>query len=132
MSIEVHGIDRRPQAKEGRCSMTWHPFDDGRSRGQKGSEGGAIILDDEHPGGARITLEEGSRSAPYTITCAVYGSMLHTRFFKSPEEARSELAQMKGSLEQILRQIPAEDEFDPEISAARVETLLEAFLNRFP
>ncbi len=112
--------------------MTWHPIDEGRSRGQKGSEGGAILLDDEHPGGARITLEAGSRSAPYAITCAVYGWMLHTRFFTSPEKARSELAHMKGSLQQILRQIPPGDEFDPDPREARVDTLLEAFLNRFP
>jgi hypothetical protein len=44
--------------------MSWHAFGDGTSTGTKGSEGGTVVLDEEHPDGARITLEQGGHTAP--------------------------------------------------------------------
>lgn len=60
--------------------MDWQPFEGGSTIGAVGSEDGTIVRDDEHPLGARITLELGCRIAPYTITCGIYGSMFHTVF----------------------------------------------------
>ena len=54
--------------------MTWHAYGNGTSTGMKGSEGGTIVLDEEHSDGARITLEQGGHTAPWAITCGVYGS----------------------------------------------------------
>jgi hypothetical protein len=78
--------------------MTWHAFGDGRSTGTKGSEGGTIVLDEEHPGGARITLEQGGHTAPWAITCGVYGLMVHTRFFADRSTAEAEYEAMKRPL----------------------------------
>ncbi len=45
-----------------------------------GAEGGKVIADEQHDGGARITLERDCLRAPYAITCTVYGWAYHTRF----------------------------------------------------
>ena len=46
----------------------WRPFESGSSIGATGSEGGKILLDEEHDAGARITLEQGPK-IPFSITC---------------------------------------------------------------
>jgi len=46
-----------------------HQFEDGATLGQKGSESGVILRDEEHPQEARITLERDTRTAPFAITC---------------------------------------------------------------
>ena len=61
--------------------MSWQPFDDGKTIGQRGSEKGIIVGDEEHLEGARVTLEQDGEAAPYAITCGIYGWMVHTRFF---------------------------------------------------
>jgi len=63
--------------------MDWYSFDDGATLGHAGPEGGVTSRDEEYPLGARITLEQGSRTEPFTITCGVYGLLMHTRFFGS-------------------------------------------------
>ena len=83
----------------------WKPFDSGRSLGVVGSEGGSILLDDEYPGGARITIERGGHIAPYSITCGIYGWMAHTRFFSTEAEARNECAEMKPALSALMRSL---------------------------
>jgi hypothetical protein len=80
----------------------WQVFDKGSSLGQRGSERGEIIRDEEHSVGARITIERGGSLAPFAITCGVYGWMVHTRFFSTEAEARSEYDKMKASLSEIL------------------------------
>jgi hypothetical protein len=37
--------------------MSWQPFDNGATVGQRGSEDGVTLRDEEHDLGARITLE---------------------------------------------------------------------------
>ncbi|MDE6520354.1 MAG: hypothetical protein K2K91_07875 [Ruminococcus sp.] len=46
--------------------------------GEKGSENGVIILDEEYKNQCRITLEKCPEY--YAITCGVYGAMVHTVF----------------------------------------------------
>lgn len=60
--------------------MPWHPFHDGLTIGTSGSEGGVILRDEEHPLGARITLERVGGDGRHAVTCGVYGLMLHTAF----------------------------------------------------
>jgi hypothetical protein len=63
---------------------TWSRFvDEKGAPAVTGSEGGTIVLDEEHGLGARITLEKDGAIAPFTITCGIYGWMAHTRFFSN-------------------------------------------------
>lgn len=87
----------------------WYLFDEGQSIGQQGMEGGIILLDEEHSGGARITLEEGG-FRPFSITCGIYGWMVHTCFFSSHEMARQQYELMKVDLANLLDLIPNHDE----------------------
>jgi uncharacterized membrane protein YhaH (DUF805 family) len=73
---------------------------------QPGSEGGAVLLDDEHQDGARITLEAGTRIAPFAITCGIYVWMMHTRYFRLEDEARKAFHAMKRDLGDIIDAIP--------------------------
>ena len=81
---------------------TWTAFNSGRSIGATGTEGGSIVLDDEHPRGAQITIERGGHIAPFAVTCGVYGWMVHTRYFGTEAEARTECAAMKVALSDIV------------------------------
>ncbi len=66
-------------------SLDWQPFEGGRTVGRHGTEGGLILRDEEHPAGARITLERGGIVAPFAVTCGIYGLFVHTAF--APDEA---------------------------------------------
>ena len=110
--------------------MGWTALDDGKSLGKSGSEGGIIRRDEEHDLGARITLEEGGSTAPWSITCGVYGWMVHTRFFGSEEQGNREFEQMKVGLEEVLRIIPLKDDATPEKMSA-VCPAIEDFVRRF-
>ncbi|MBI5155307.1 hypothetical protein HZA57_08725 [Candidatus Poribacteria bacterium] len=81
--------------------MTWRPFEGGRTIGTLGCEGGVILLDEEHNLGARITLERTS-CCPYSITCGIYGSLTHTAFASTEEEANTKYTDMKERLETLV------------------------------
>lgn len=111
--------------------MNWHPYEDGRTQGHTGTEGGVIVVDDEHDGGARITLERDCLRAPFAITCGVYGWMVHTRFVADDETAQYALDEMKAALAEIIALMPDEDAPD---EAARLDAVSEsvaAFAERF-
>jgi hypothetical protein len=84
------------------AETSWHVFDDGNTLGQKGSENGVTIRDEEYPLGARITLERGCASAPFAITCGIYGWMVHTRFFSLESEACLQYDLMRSALSALL------------------------------
>jgi hypothetical protein len=73
----------------------WKPFDSGETIGQEGSENGTITRDEERLRGARITLERTTPTAPFAITCGVYGWMVHTRFFSIEADAIVQFEAMK-------------------------------------
>jgi hypothetical protein len=100
----------------------WREFSTPDSIGQFGSEGGTIIADERHDKGARITLERSTRSAPFAITCGVSGWMVHTRFFDSEIETRSQYDVMKAAL---ARMIDATD-------SSQIGRLCQEFIERFP
>ncbi len=87
----------------------WYPFKRGESIGQTGSEPGQILRDEEHADGARATLEH-VRDDRFTITCGIYGWMVHTRFFDSEASAQIGFNETKCELANILAMIPIEDE----------------------
>jgi hypothetical protein len=105
----------------------WHVYEAGRTRGTRGSEGGTIVLDDEHSDGARITLERDTlHNVPFAITCGIYGWLVHTRFFADEPGAQAAYGEMKLALEHILHLIAGEA--GPE----RVSEELDSFIERFP
>lgn len=112
--------------------MGWSAYEDGATIGQRGSENGVVVRDEEHRDGARITLEEGGAVAPLAITCGVYGWMVHTRFFSSQEEAEEEYEKMKDGLNGILAQAPFEDDPDAESNFDRALGAVSAFVQRHP
>src|SRR4051812_23986281 len=82
----------------------WHAFDSGKSVGSRGSEEGVIVLDEEHDEGARVTLERDGHTAPWSITCGIYGSFMHTAFASSEEEGREKYSKMKSELVSIMKE----------------------------
>jgi hypothetical protein len=112
--------------------MSWHPFDNGKSIGQQGSESGVIIRDEEHAGGARITLERQGYTAPFAITCGIYGWMVHTRFFGSEAEAQAEFKKMRIELTEILSNIPSTTDSEADAKSRIANRLISEFVERFP
>lgn len=110
----------------------WQPFEDGGTLGLHGSEGGAIIRDEEHPGGARITLERDCLRVPFAITCGIYGWAAHTRFFADEPSALYAYDEMKPSLADIVALLPDADDPNVEDRADVVSEAIEAFVERFP
>ena len=113
--------------------MGWVPFDGGSTVGQRGSEEGVVLRDDEHDLGARITLERDCAGGiPFAITCGIYGWMFHTRFFSSGTEASAEFDQMREVLADILDLIPRVDDPDSGAKCQRVCDAIGEFAARFP
>lgn len=90
--------------------LEWSPVDDGATIGTAGSEGGAIVRDDEHPLGSRITLERCGGSPPFAVTCGIYGSMVHTAFATTEAEASAMYEAMRDRLSELLTM--ADDDLD--------------------
>jgi len=87
-------------------------MDRGKTVGTRGSEQGVIIMDEEHTSGARVTLESGGRTAPWSVTCGIYGGFLHTAFAASEPEGRAKYSNMKADLEQILAEEDKEARYE--------------------
>lgn len=104
---------------------SWFAYDDGRSIGKVSSEGGVILLDEEHPAGARITLKRGSGYV--SVSCNIYGKMDHTRFFGTVSEAQREFRNMKSSLDEVMKIIEATGSRDIKVWEA-----ISEFVRRFP
>lgn len=109
----------------------WKPFEEGATIGIKGAEGGKVVADEQHDGGARITLERDCLRAPFAITCVIYGWAYHTRFFADEATAKQAYDDMKAGLLDIVSLLP-QSEGDETPDAERVETAVEDFVERFP
>jgi hypothetical protein len=111
--------------------MSWHSFDNGATVGQRGSEDGVILRDEDHELGARITLERDcAHGVPIAVTCGIYGWFFHTRMLGSEEEA--EFPAMKAGLTTILDTIPRSDDPEADAKMSRVCDAIQAFVARFP
>ena len=110
--------------------MAWRSFEKGATFGQRGSEGGVIVRDEEHEAGARATLERDCRSAPWTVTCGIYGWFFHTRFLGSETDA--EFSAMLDELAAILDIIPATDDAGADAKMAGIGEAIHKFVARFP
>jgi hypothetical protein len=103
----------------------WLAYDEGKSIGSVGAEGGEILRDEEHKAGARVTLKRGS--SYISVSCNVYGWMDHTRFFSSVTEAQREYLLMKPSLANMVENILSAGESNLKMWEAIAE-----FVRRFP
>jgi len=111
--------------------MDWRSVDNATTVGQRGSETGTILLDEEHDLGARITLERDcAHGVPFAVTCGIYGWFFHTRFLGSEVEA--EFAAMKDALGAILHTIPRVDDPEANMKSVVVTESIQAFVARFP
>ena len=112
----------------------WYPYEEGATLGIRGTEGGTILTDEEHPIGARITLERDCRRAPYAITTLIYNWTVHTRFIADEPTAFHEYQAMKATLQSdVLPQIPvteADDDYAADYDA--IGDLLVEFAERYP
>lgn len=105
----------------------WYAYDDGKTLGLRGTEGGTIMQDEEHGDGARITLErETLYRVPFAITCGIYGWMVHTRFFADEPTALNAYEEMKRSMVAILTMVMQEADSD------QVAEAIEAFVEQYP
>ncbi len=109
----------------------WLPFEEGKTIGIRGTEGGTVIADEQHDGGARITLEENCLRAPYAITCVIYGWAYHTRFLADQPTARKSYDDMKVGLEGIVKLLGQTD-LDVTIEVEPIEQAVEDFVAKFP
>lgn len=109
---------------------SWYVYDGGSSIGTTGCENGVIIRDEEHPDGARITLEK-TQNPPYTIICGVYGWTFHTSFFSSENTSQSGFEEIKVQIEKILSLIPLENDPDLEHKRNKVIDAIEEMVNKF-
>jgi hypothetical protein len=110
------------------ADSSWYPFEKGATIGQEGSESGVILRDEEHPSGARITLERDTAVAPFAITCGIYGCMMHTCFLGLEAEATSQYDEMKAALAALLA---TEYEGGPEGSRSFLDGVA-AFVETYP
>jgi catechol 2,3-dioxygenase-like lactoylglutathione lyase family enzyme len=109
----------------------WTPFEYGKTIGIKGAEGGTVIADEQHEGGARITLEGQCLRAPFAITCVIYGWAYHTRFLADEATAKQAYNEMRAALEDILVLLPQTD-LEATLDADEVEQAVNDFKERFP
>ena len=89
----------------------WKEFDGGLSINQIGSENGKIIKDEECSFGARITIEKEGITAPYSITCGIYGLFCHTAFCEKEQEAYKKYEDMKKDIEVFICNSNNEDDY---------------------
>jgi hypothetical protein len=111
--------------------LNWQPFADGETIGTTGTDDGRIVRDEEHLEGARITLEQGCKHAPFAITCGIYGWMIHTCFFAEQWIAEASFDQMKDEIAWILARIPRDASADIEEQVDAVEEAIAQFTERF-
>jgi hypothetical protein len=105
----------------------WYSYDDGKTIGSRGSEGGTVIRDEEHADGARITLEcDTIHQVPFAITCGIYSWMVHTRFFADEPTALNAFDEMKRSISSILAMLVGE------IDSDTVSEAIDEFVERYP
>jgi hypothetical protein len=105
----------------------WYPYDEGKTIGIRGTEGGTIARDEEHGDGARITLERDTLyKVPFAITCGIYSWMVHTRFFADEPTALDAYDQMKHSIADILALLAGEVDSDT------VSDAIDAFVEQYP
>jgi hypothetical protein len=110
-------------------NYNWTNFDEGRSIGQKGSEGGKIVRDEENTFGARVTLEQKGNVAPFSITLGIYGLMFHTKFLSTAEQGQRCFELYKEKIEMVIHHYLVEELERNEEWRARRNEIIDEILN---
>ena len=87
--------------------------------GDRGSEGGTVLADEEYKGSCRITLEKCESCC--AVTCGIYGAMVHTAFADG-ESCLAMYEEMKRDLQEFL---------DTETSREEELAFYESFCNKY-
>ena len=103
----------------------WVAYEMGRSIGKVSAEGGLIMRDEEHPGGARITFKRGS--GHISVSCNLYGWVEHTRFFGTTADAQREYVAMKSALANVLGVINTKG-----VKEIKIWEAISDFVRKFP
>ena len=103
----------------------WSSFNHGQSIGTVSPEGGRILYDEEHDGGARITLKRGN--GYISVSLNVYGWIDHTRFFNSDADAQREYKTMRTAAGEMMDAINKDN-----ISDLKIWEAISEFVRRFP
>lgn len=98
------GVVRSPEADP----LAWVSYE---SEDEIGSEGGWIVRDEQIMGICRITMEMGIEREVYSVTCGVYGIMLHTAFAGDYDLGVEKYEGMKRDLEECAHLLE-DDGFD--------------------
>jgi hypothetical protein len=104
---------------------SWYVFNKGRSIGTTSAEGGLILSDEAHDGGARITLKRGKNYV--SVSLNIYGWMDHTRFFSTDADAQREYRAMRSSVLNVLKVINTEG-----VTDIKIWESISDFVRRFP
>lgn len=107
----------------------WINFDEGKSIGEKGSDGGTIIRDEENIFGARVSLEENGQIAPFSITLGIYGVMFHTQFFSSLSQGQKCFELFKEKIELAIDHFNNNDEMDRDSWNAKYDEIMDEILS---
>jgi len=121
----------RSKVQEPAQHRSWRPFQNGETIGTKGSEDGAIVLDEEHIAGARISLERKTEGIPFAITCGVYGWFFHTKYCSSEDEAMQAFQEMKSGLDGIIDVLGENFENPADLDTAVIKAIND-FVDKFP
>lgn len=105
--------------------FNWRPFDNTKSIGTKGSEGGIIINDFENIQGARITLEKDCGNIPFAVTLGIYGLMFHTHFGSNLESANSFIKNSKFKINKVFEMYNLPEKERTELWQTKHDKLIE-------
>ena len=97
-------------SERGAEAAAWYPYKEGQTLGLPASENGLVIRDEEYSEGALVTLERDSPTAPFAITCGLYGWMVHTCWFSTATEAQEAFEEIKTALGKMADMIPYNDD----------------------
>jgi hypothetical protein len=104
---------------------SWVAYDDGRSIGSVGAEGGVILRDEVYASRVRVTLKRGEKHI--SVSCNIYGWMDHARFYNSISEALREYKLMKPLLANMVENILPKGE-----GGLKMWEAIAEFVRRFP
>jgi hypothetical protein len=103
----------------------WVSFDNSKTIGTRGSEGGKIIEDFENIDGARITLEKDCGNIPFAVTLGIYGLMLHTHFDSSLDRVHLFIKISKSKINKIFEMYQSPEEKRVDLWQTKHDKLIE-------
>ncbi|MCB0120410.1 MAG: hypothetical protein H6634_09045 [Anaerolineales bacterium] len=104
---------------------SWSIYNHGHTIGTVSAEGGTILSDESHDGGARITLKRGE--SYISVSIHIRGWMDHTRFFSTDADAQREYRAMRSAVVAVLNVINTEG-----VNDIKVWEAISDFVRRFP